>query len=690
MLQLDGQATRTLSARSPSRHNAIGMIVCRVFALLPIAGVVHATPLSLDEQVACQTAVDEVRWAQMNWPESNTAPKPPLSVVISPAEIEGKVLESRRQTAALAELYDIEISPDHLQAELDRIAAATKAPDQLRALYAALNHDPALIAACVVQPLLVGQQLRHSYEWDPGRHDALRDQAQMDLRSGLKRANAHDVRYLREDTTHATREHSADGAIQILLSPDEWIERIAQVETNDAIAKRSPSNALRETRDAFIYERILDRGESELKVRVHTWPKRGFGAWWDTESGKWDAQAPELIGSLTLRPVTAVTADVRKGDVSSWQPGADAPIEARSNHTTLWTGSEMLVWGGYGSIGHLDNGASYNPMTDSWTPVDSASPNRPSARRFHSAAWTGAEMIIWGGRNDQSALASGARYDPLANSWESVSTQGSPAARNQHAAVWTGSEMMIWGGRSGNANSQYFSTGGRYNPDDDTWSPTATLNAPSRRVAHSMVWTGDRAIVWGGYRVVVDGFDWIYYSLFSGGIYDPVADSWNATPDTGGPEGRWDHSAVWTGTEMIIWGGDTFDDLGDGRRYVPESNVWLPLSIAGAPTPRRRHSAVWTGNEMIVWGGGAGSAYVNTGSRYNPVDDSWTPMTDVDAPVGRSGHSAVWTGESMLVWGGLGAGAAPLNHLGIYTPGETVVPDDVIFQHDFELAGPDE
>ena len=41
----------------------------------------------------------------------------------------------------------------------------------------------------------------------------------------------------------------------------------------------------------------------------------------------------------------------------------------------------------------------------------------------------------------------------------------------------------------------------------------------------------------------------------------------------------------------------------------------------GAPSPRDGHSAIWTGNEMIVWGGySLGDDYLDTGSRFNPPE----------------------------------------------------------------------
>ena len=45
-------------------------------------------------------------------------------------------------------------------------------------------------------------------------------------------------------------------------------------------------------------------------------------------------------------------------------------------------------------------------------------------------------------------------------------------------------------------------------------------------------------------------------------------------------------------------------------------DTWTAPSITNAPTARSRHTAVWTGSEMIVWGGGDGATYFNTGGRY--------------------------------------------------------------------------
>jgi hypothetical protein len=209
--------------------------------------------------------------------------------------------------------------------------------------------------------------------------------------------------------------------------------------------------------------------------------------------------------------------------------------------------------------------------------------------------------------------------------------------------VWTGSEMIVWGGSIGGL----WNTGGRYDPSTDTWIATSTTNAPTARSEHTVVWTGTRMIVWGGYAN--SGY------TNTGGMYDPSTDSWTATSAATAPSARGYHTAVWTGSEMIIWGGSADccnNFFNNGGRYDPNTNIWIPTNFLNAPASRHQHTAVWTGAEMIVWGGNVNLPSFNTGGRYNPGADSWTPTSTTGAPDPRSNHTAIWTGTEMIVWGG--------------------------------------
>src|SRR5205807_1660681 len=121
--------------------------------------------------------------------------------------------------------------------------------------------------------------------------------------------------------------------------------------------------------------------------------------------------------------------------------------------------------------------------------------------------------------------------------------------------------MIVWGGADDN-------TGGRYNPGTDSWTATSTNNAPTARGGHTAAWTGSEMIVWGG--ATIDDV------VNSGGRYNPGTDGWTATSTTNAATSRFQHTAVWTGSEMIIWGGNDIDFSNTGGKYCAQ---------AGSPTP---------------------------------------------------------------------------------------------------------
>ncbi len=332
----------------------------------------------------------------------------------------------------------------------------------------------------------------------------------------------------------------------------------------------------------------------------------------------------------------------------SWIPTAtaNAPLP-RTDHSSIWTGAEMIVWGANSQGSLVDTGGRYDPALDSWLATSMV--NAPEERGRHTAVWTGTEMIVWGGDSYGTALNTGGRYNPALDSWLPTSMVNVPEERDGHGAAWTGTEMLVWGGYN---NPTYVDVGGRYDPSTDGWVPITTSNAPSPRQLHSTVWTGSEMLVWGGHDDNSAGFN-------TGGRYNPTTDSWLATAPAAAPEGRKNHSAVWTGDKMIVWGGHPgwgTPDFDTGGRYNPTTDSWAPTSNVGAPDGRSLHTAIWTGNNMIVWGGALMNSgplvYYNTGGHYDPVTDSWFPTSIANAASARANHTAVWTGIEMIVWGG--------------------------------------
>jgi hypothetical protein len=158
------------------------------------------------------------------------------------------------------------------------------------------------------------------------------------------------------------------------------------------------------------------------------------------------------------------------------------------------------------------------------------------------------------------------------------------------------------------------------------------------RSEHFAVWTGDAMLVFGG----VDG-------SAAPASYDPDADTWTTIAE---PPIRF--SPVWTGTELVVIGGD-----GMGARLDPSVGDWVAITEPHALQARQSFAfQVWmpSTGEVLVWGG-----YVNgtpftfaDGAAYDVASGSWrtvaaSPLGVRDA-YGDSG--VVWNGTRVIVHGG--------------------------------------
>src|SRR5437773_6855839 len=114
----------------------------------------ESATLSFAERVAYQRAIEDVYWRHRIWPKERLDPKPSLDVVMSRATIEKKVQDYLRNSELLEQEWQKPITPERLQAEMDRMAQHTKQPEVLRELFAALGNDPFVIAECLARPVL--------------------------------------------------------------------------------------------------------------------------------------------------------------------------------------------------------------------------------------------------------------------------------------------------------------------------------------------------------------------------------------------------------------------------------------------------------------------------------------------------------------------------------------------------------
>ncbi len=299
----------------------------------------------------------------------------------------------------------------------------------------------------------------------------------------------------------------------------------------------------------------------------------------------------------------------------SWERIPDPPIEILADFTgdstMTWTGTDLLVWGYENHGGDTFSGhhrlLSFDPATNQWTQLPS--PPIDTLIQAHPI-WTGRELLVWGGNfNGEFAPATGLAYDPATRHWTLL-----PAAplstRENPTIVWTGRELIVWGGLTDNSPGKVEPyEGAAYNPETNAWRPLSPSGLPPIELA-AAAWTGHELIVLGDAAAGQTGPD-------TGAAYNPTTNQWRAIAQTPLSQ-RNQMSSTWTGHELIVWGGISFrsgrQTLADGAAYDPTSNSWRMLSTS--PLVARWGATMTTTSDglvIVVGGNGPFATEANGG-----------------------------------------------------------------------------
>ena len=319
--------------------------------------------------------------------------------------------------------------------------------------------------------------------------------------------------------------------------------------------------------------------------------------------------------------------------------------------------------GGSGRVGDGPHGR--RPLVGS--PTDpGAGPARPAgwrklaaaplrSRYSASAAWTGREMIVWGGAwragNASIWLDDGAAYDPAGDRWRRLAN--SPlSGRSEAFIAWTGSSVLIWGGQKRDSITGFgdeYSDGALYDPAKDTWKPMAKWPLTERYGARA-VWTGKRLVVWGGASAAA-GKD--PPPLADGAAYDPADDKWTTLP-AAPLAGRIAPLAGARGNAALFsWGPG---EVRDGKRvpsadsalYDPGANRWSPA--AAAPAPPKQTWCI-EASECVGVDTGSKVLFAGQGLAWDAVANRWSPIAaGLFADPVLEGKAQAWTGSRVMFW----------------------------------------
>ena len=323
----------------------------------------------------------------------------------------------------------------------------------------------------------------------------------------------------------------------------------------------------------------------------------------------------------------------------------------------MWTGTELLIWGGMQQNQRLTmagDGAAYDPVTRAWTPM-SASPLSPRNTAF--AVWTGSTALFWGGGNGNvSLLMNGASYDPASRTWTMLPAAPLPAGiDNLQAIAWTGTQMVVIQPGAGAA----------FDPATRSWAAVPGLPQVAGWQPFDIAasWTGSAVITWvASQRPPANGTSPPGFR-FSAYSWVPGNRAWAAIPS------RPDHAnfpygtAAPIGGRLLFLGGEgcgpgascPLQYFFDGTWFDASSGMWtgLPETFSGGSGP-----AVWTGSAMVVFNTKAGATpgppnrppHIPPGAAaaFDPAGGAWTDLARCPIP-DLTNASLAWTGRQLLV-----------------------------------------
>ena len=231
--------------------------------------------------------------------------------------------------------------------------------------------------------------------------------------------------------------------------------------------------------------------------------------------------------------------------------------------------------------------------------------------------WSGRELLLYGRERD--AITPSIRlFDPTTQAVRTVAVPGPD--RTGASTTWTGDELLVIGGRPGASNVVLRDFA--FEPTTSRWRELPPSPLSARRNA-PIVWTGREAIIASG----VDGRAGTGFETPAPGTaaYEPATNTWRAIADPGDlAAGDYlVNKALWTGTEVVVWGERGATDNAIWVAYKPITDTWREL----APPPvmalgERLAWAVHNTGKVIALG------YLGHAAALDLASNQWQQLPD--------------------------------------------------------------
>jgi len=336
---------------------------------------------------------------------------------------------------------------------------------------------------------------------------------------------------------------------------------------------------------------------------------------------------------------------------AQWSPGADFS-GARFDHTaTPLPGGGVLVAGGSDGADLLVSTLRQDADTGQWT----AAAPLPEPRTGHTGTLlrNGTVLIAGGTAAGGGPLGSALTYDPQDNTFTPTANAQGVRRRLHTATVLQDGRVLVAGGQ-GIAGQAALRSAEIYDPASRTWYGTDQMPGSGAR-GHTATLLPD------GRVLVVGGIDNHENATTAAALWNPADGTWTAAAALPAGQQRLLHSATLlpSGLVYVAGGEDTAGTpLSSAWLYNPATNTW---GAAAQRQERTRHSATLLPDGRVLLAGGtlasSGGPPRISSEYYNPGDNSSSLAFNLGQA--RTSHSAtLLPSGQVLVAGGMGTAAA--------------------------------
>jgi hypothetical protein len=342
-----------------------------------------------------------------------------------------------------------------------------------------------------------------------------------------------------------------------------------------------------------------------------------------------------------------------------WSELPPSPLGERIYPVVAWTGRELLEFGGLIKGGLADDGAAFDPATGRWHRIAGIG-SRHLGFADAPNVWTGRQLFVSNGLLT-------ALYNPVTNRWTQTRLPAAMHGLFLTAAVWTGRDVILAGVDPSSGRLAV----GAYNPATGRWrmiTPRLPAGHPAQFAA--MTVTNSRLILWSSWHrgrqhgsgvVIRSGVDVL--ALSANGIWRDVTGRWPQHQTVGVPQ--------FTGTQILVSPGHIWCGAACERSSsATEGYFASPVTLARATIPlgqlgQLNPTYIWTGRAILAMNEGTSTGVGSTsgstsGSSHTTVSPGGTALFNASTRRWQSlphppgyGHlgvlSAVWAGNEVLV-----------------------------------------